>query len=57
VFELEVDSSNGEDMIRRPQQDDASQNAADLLFTISSFYLNCGRIESLPSLIGSALIA
>jgi hypothetical protein len=57
VFELEVDTSNGEDKIRRPQPDGASQKAADLFFTISSFYLNCGRIESLPSLIGSASIA
>jgi hypothetical protein len=46
LFKLGVDASIGEHIIRRPQPDGVNRMVADLFFTISDFYLNCGRVGS-----------
>jgi len=56
VTQKEVDTSTGALIVRRPQPDSASSQAAEtvvLFFTISDFYLNCGRVGSFQALVWS----
>jgi len=58
-MQIEVDTSNSGHIVRRPQPKSASLEVAEkivLFFTISDFYLNCGRVGSFQALIGSTLI-